>query len=56
MKIKIKETGEIKELKHIDSKGQDWSDNITKSEDVIKEGAIYTASEDTYKWWAWVIK
>jgi len=56
MEIRIKETGEIKTLNNIDSKGQDWSSNILDAGDVIKEDSIYTASEETYNWWAFVIK
>ena len=46
MEIRIKETGEMKTLNNIDSKGQDWKDNIIGSKDVFKKDGVYTASEE----------
>ena len=60
MKVKIKETGEIKELVSIDPKtGLDWSQDLVGNTGAFMDGRfvwdegedVYLVSLDEYEWW-----
>ena len=53
MEIKIKETGEIKELLLIDpATGIDWAMDLTATDDNITfDGESRVCDQDTFDWW-----
>ena len=56
MKIRIKETGEVKELTVIDRKtGVDWTADLVGDDDQIAwndELGVSETTQDAYDWWA----
>ena len=61
MRVKIRETGEIKELVSIDPvMGQDWSQDLVGNTGAFMDGRfewdeeedIYIVAQDEFSWWA----
>jgi len=62
MKITIKETGDIKELRLVDpDTGVDWIADFVGNTGTLDDGQFeadddgYTASRETYEWWEGVV-